>query len=49
MFSFSLLILLIPFDGGLVQPRIFVHHNHVAGGENSSIMVVVGICVLMFS
>ena len=41
------MILLKPFDGGLVQPLakrlpgygIFVHQNHAAGGGNSSIMV----------
>ena len=47
MFSFILLILLKPFNEGLVQPLpcrlpgwgTLVHQNHADGEENGSIMV----------
>ena len=47
------MILLKPFDGGLVQPLakrlpgygIFFHQNHAAGGGNSSIMVGMFVCL----
>jgi len=47
MFSFCVLIVLKPFDEGLIQPLpcrlpgwcTIVHQNHATGGGNDSIMV----------
>jgi len=46
MVSFSLLIILKPFGGGLVQPLpkrlpgvVYDHQNYAAGGGNGSVML----------
>ena len=57
IFSFILLILIKPFEGGLVQPlakrlpgvRYFVRQNHAAGGGNGSIMVGMFGCLCLAS
>ena len=53
IFSFSLLILLKPFNDGLVQPLgwcTLVHQNHAAGGWRGEWLHHGGdVCVLVFS